>query len=64
MTILLSGCAGASSDCPLPTLYAYPPAMQAQAADELDALPEGSALREMIRDYGVVREEIRAGRGG
>lgn len=59
---LLSGCATAVSDV-CPTLYSYSPEMQGQAADELEALPAGSALAVMIGHYGVVRNEIRACRG-
>ena len=29
-------------------------------ADEVEALPDGSALAEMIADYGVMREQARA----
>jgi len=60
--VLLSGCATAVSDA-CPTLYSYPQEVQDQAADELVALPEGSALSVMIGHYGVVRNEIKACRG-
>jgi len=39
---------------------AYSPDFLAQAADELEALPEGSALAVMIADYAVLREQLRA----
>jgi hypothetical protein len=40
--------------------------MQARAADELGALPVGSALARLLEDYGELRARIRAacGRGG
>lgn len=38
----------------------YSPEFLAQAADELEALPEGSALAVMIADYAVLREQLRA----
>lgn len=62
--ILMAGCAlvnPVSDACP--TLYSYPQEVQDQAANELQALPEGSALSVMIGHYGVVRNEIRACRG-
>lgn len=39
---------------------AYDPALLARAADELEALPEGSALSVMIADYAVLRAQLRA----
>ena len=60
--VLLSGCETAGSDA-CPTLYGYPQDVQDQAADELEDLPEGSALSVMIGHYGVVRNEIRECRG-
>ena len=58
----LSACATVVSDT-CPTLFDYSEAEQARAADELDALPEGSALERLVGDYGVVRNEIRACKG-
>lgn len=43
-----------------PSLYIYSPEYQDQAADELEALPEGSHVVQMIGHYGVVRAQIRA----
>lgn len=56
----LSGCAKVVSDV-CPVMRAYPDDLQAQAADELEALPEGSVIAGMIADYGVMRAELRAG---
>ena len=74
MMALLSGCAGATSDggrAPL-SLVDYPPAFQARAAEELQALAPACPLHEasgacsslapMIEDYGELRARVRAGR--
>ncbi|MBP0485047.1 hypothetical protein J5474_21450 [Sagittula sp. M10.9X] len=63
-TSLLSGCAAVSSDgravrtCP--PVVDYSREFQAQAADELALLPEGSAIAEMLIDYAVMRDQARA----
>lgn len=61
-TAFLNACATVVSDT-CPTLFDYSEAEQAHAADELDALPEGSVIARLVGDYGVVRNEIRACRG-
>lgn len=33
---------------------------QARAADELDLLPDGSAIAEMLSDYAVLRNQAQA----
>ena len=38
----------------------YTRELQARAADELDLLPEGSAIAEMLADYAVLRDQARA----
>lgn len=53
-----------------PDLYEYSPAFTTRAADELQGLGEAcdrvepaaacSALQRLVRDYGVVRDQIRA----
>lgn len=64
MTSLLTGCATGASDgggpgaCP--PVVGYSPEFQAQAAEELVLLPEGSAIAEMLADYAVIREQARA----
>lgn len=69
--MLLSACETGSSSAVTPTLYSYTPAFQAQAAEELDALPPAclrnvsdtsscSPLATLVQDYGIVRAEIRA----
>ncbi len=42
---------------------AYSPDVLARAADEIEALPEGSVLAVMIADYAVLRAQLRAGGG-
>jgi hypothetical protein len=37
----------------------YSRAFQARAAEELDLLPEGSVVVEMLSDYAVMREQAR-----
>ena len=60
-TSLLSGCATDGSEPGIPTacppVVEYPRELQARAADELDLLPEGSAIAEMLADYAVMREQ-------
>lgn len=62
-TSLLSGCATVGSDgsgpgaCP--PVVEYSREFQACAAEELDLLPEGSAIAEMMSDYAVMREQAR-----
>ena len=53
---------GTETSSVLPTVKDYPRAVQAQAADELEALPEGSVLPVLIGDYAVLREQLHAGR--
>ena len=63
-TSLLSGCATDASDvgglgaC-LPVVQ-YSREFQVQAAEELATLPQGSAIAEMISDYALMREQVRA----
>ena len=57
--LLLIGCETVpSSVCPAPKVYTQ--ATRTQAAAELEALPEQSAIAAMIGDYGVLRAELRA----
>lgn len=58
-----SGCATAPSDasvCPRPV--AYTPEFQARLANEIDALPAGSAIETAILDYQRERDMLRAAR--
>lgn len=59
-TSLLAGCATAPSDgVPCPPIVPYSREFLAWAAEELSALPEGSAIAEMLSDYAVMREHAR-----
>ncbi len=63
-TSLLSGCAtdgsepGIATACP--PVVEYTRELQARAADELDLLPEGSPIAEMLADYRVMRTQVRS----
>lgn len=61
---LLTCCATGGSDCGLaavcPPAVEYSREFQARAADELDLLPEGPAIAEMLADYSVMRDQARA----
>ena len=58
---LLAGCATARSDgAPCPPVVAYSREFLARAADELDVLPPGSAIEQMLTDYQVTRDQARA----
>ena len=62
-TLWLSGCATGASDSigfgTCPPVVEYSREFQAQAAEELALLPEGSAIEEMLNDYAVMREQAR-----
>ncbi len=59
----LTGCAtegfeaGGLATCP--PVVEYSREVQARAAEELAALPNGSAVVEMLSDYAVMREQAR-----
>ena len=59
--LLLGACATATFECPIPKDYSSE--VQAQAADELEGLPDNSVIADFIADYGVLRAEARACRG-
>lgn len=42
-----------------PAIVPYTPGQQAEAADEILALPAGSILEQMILDYGELRAKLR-----
>lgn len=55
----LAACAPAiSSSCP--PLVEYDHATRDRAADELELLPEGSAIERLLDDYAVLRDQVRA----
>lgn len=59
----LTGCATASFDrdgvAACPAVVEYSREFQARAAEELELLPNGSAVVEMMGDYAVLREQVR-----
>jgi hypothetical protein len=56
---LLAGCATERSDgAPCPPVVAYSREFLARAGGELDSLPAGSAIEQMLADYQVMREEL------
>ena len=58
---LLAGCVTGHSDGePCPPVVAYSEEFLAHAAGELDLLPAGSAIEQMLADYQVMREQARA----
>jgi hypothetical protein len=58
---LLAGCATQRSDsAPCPAVVAYSREFLARAAGELDVLPPGSAIEQMLADYQVMRDQARA----
>ena len=63
MTSLLSACATVSSERVVrvcPPAVEYDTGFQARAAEEVQVLPDGSAIVEMLGDYAVMREQARA----
>jgi hypothetical protein len=62
MTSLLSACATVSSERGVgvcPPVVEYSQAEQAQAADEVPALPEDSVLIDWLADYSALRDQVR-----
>jgi hypothetical protein len=63
--ILIGGCATGLSDPPhsdpfCPPVPDYPKTTLHRAADELKALPSGSAIEQMLGDYQVMRDQARS----
>ncbi|MEQ9145093.1 MAG: hypothetical protein RLO08_12130 [Parvibaculaceae bacterium] len=60
---LLTACATGGSEPRVvtfcPPVVEYSRTFQARAADELDLLPSGSAIAEMLSDYAVMRDQAR-----
>jgi len=60
-TISLTACATVASKprvtTACPPVVEYSREFQARAADELDLLPEGSAIAEMLANYSVIRRQ-------
>ena len=68
LILMLSGCGNNAARLPLPVcpqIVEYSAADQAKAADELQRLPAGGVVRaRFMPDYGRMRAEVRACRGG
>ncbi|MAY89498.1 MAG: hypothetical protein CML02_22625 [Pseudooceanicola sp.] len=64
----LTGCATADFEAggvaACPPVVEYSREFQARAAEELEMLPDGSAIAEMLNDYAVMREQARLCRAG
>lgn len=64
VTIWLSGSATVGSDIggfeACPPVVEYSREFEARAAEELDLLPKGSVIAEMLSEYAVMREQARA----
>lgn len=58
----LSACAMGGSDArtPCPPVVEYSAADQTRAATEIEALPEGAVMIQMMSDYAVLRDQARA----
>lgn len=63
-TSLLTGCATGGSEAgrltACPHVVEYSREVQTSAAEELNSLPDGSVIAEMLADYAVMREQARA----
>lgn len=63
-TSWLGGCATGGSEPAVPAIcpsvVEYSAEFRARAAEELELLPEGSAIVTMLGDYAVMREQARA----
>ncbi len=61
LLLALSACAPTTVKLICPPIVEYSAADQARAADELEAMPERSIIRErFMPDYGKLRTQIRA----
>ncbi len=58
----LTGCAtgGSEARAPCPPVVDYTDAEQADAADEVEALPKEAVIVRMLADYAVLRDQARA----
>ncbi|PWC81237.1 hypothetical protein [Azospirillum sp. TSH64] len=58
VTISATACAPIASNCP--PVVEYPSVIEERAANELDLLPPGSAIEELLADYYTLRAMVRA----
>ena len=59
-TMSLASCASTVSEPVCPSLVTYSSETQARAADELEAMPSGAVLPQMMADYSRLRDQVRA----
>lgn len=50
---------GSDARAPCPPVVEYTAADQAQAAEEVETLPEGAVIVRMLSDYAVLRDQAR-----
>ena len=62
--MLLAGCVQVPSEAIVrpacPTIKTYTAAEQKQVSDEIVSLPQDAETRVFIRDYGALRDQVRA----
>ena len=69
IVLLLTGCVTVASDNAVvvriecPALVKYDKEIQTRLADEIDSLPPGSPLRQLINDYSKLRDMCRKIKG-
>jgi hypothetical protein len=51
---------GSETGTPCPPVVDYTGVDQARAADEVEALPEGTVIVRMLSDYAMLRDQARA----
>jgi hypothetical protein len=56
--MLLTACETVNSSCP--PIRDYSPSHQAMLANRLDLLPEGDIILETMKDYKILRDQVRA----
>jgi hypothetical protein len=57
--IMLTAACSTTPALQCPAIVPYTPGQQAEAADEIMALPAGSILEQMMEDYGELRARLR-----
>lgn len=62
LVLVLGACTTATTTAvtACPPVPAYDRPFLARAAEEVGRLPEGSAIEAMLRDYAMVRDQLRA----
>lgn len=63
LALSLTNCAGVKRSEAVgycPQIVNYPPAFTRQLGDEMQTVREGTALATVVKDYKVLRDEIRA----